>query len=333
VIISIAGCLVGLAASASVHSGCGFDALGTAAPDGSLPDATVETGAAVGDGGGDFDSDASQQEECTAPRSVCGTTCTDTTADPDNCGACGTKCEPGQTCESSKCEILCIGDTLRCSGACIDPKSDTAHCGSCTNACGLGKVCVEGSCTTDCGLLQRCTAPDGGLDASLVDYCADLTKDRNNCGMCGRKCAANETCSAGTCTALCVGGSRIGDELSSDMVGCAGRVTYGNRATLCPAGTTVCGAAQWVARRAGKKPTFNYWTEEYLLWTGQNQNCAAVTNGNGCNGTPMRVCAANTDPLGNRCNWTNCGLGGTSPNQYFGGCQDNPYAGTLCCKP
>jgi hypothetical protein len=46
----------------------------------------------------------------------------------------------------------------------------------------------------------------------------------------------------------------------------------------------------------------------------------------------MRVCTASgTDAEGNVCNWENCGYGSTSPNQYFGGCEGNTTAGTLCC--
>ena len=38
------------------------------------------------------------------------------------------------------------------------------------------------------------------------------------------------------------------------------------------------------------------------------------------------------DPLGNSCNWHNCGLGSAEPNLYFGGCDDGATAGVLCCQ-
>jgi hypothetical protein len=38
------------------------------------------------------------------------------------------------------------------------------------------------------------------------------------------------------------------------------------------------------------------------------------------------------DPLGNECNWHRCGLNASTPVQYFGGCEGNTTAGTLCCQ-
>jgi hypothetical protein len=53
----------------------------------------------------------------------------------------------------------------------------------------------------------------------------------------------------------------------------------------------------------------------------------------------MRVCAGHSggagleaqDAEGNLCNWTSCGYDDPAVNEYFGGCEGNPTAGTLCC--
>jgi len=45
----------------------------------------------------------------------------------------------------------------------------------------------------------------------------------------------------------------------------------------------------------------------------------------------VRVCSGSTDPEGNTCVWINCGYLTATPNQYFGGCINNPTAGALCC--
>jgi hypothetical protein len=54
----------------------------------------------------------------------------------------------------------------------------------------------------------------------------------------------------------------------------------------------------------------------------------------------MRVCTAtgsddyNGDGFNdNSCNWSQCGWeAGPPPNYYFGGCNGNNTAGTLCCR-
>lgn len=120
-----------------------------------------------------------------------------------------------------------------------------------------------------------------------------------------------------------------------NMVGCAGTVGWPQRDTLCAAGFSACSAEQWVSLRAGGEPTYNYWVDDELLWTGRESgDCAAVHGGGNWCGpdVPMRVCTDHYDPAGNVCNWIHCGLGTASPDQWFGGCQENPTAGTLCCR-
>jgi hypothetical protein len=329
-------CLAFAAAVISVPLACGLDVVGSAplAESTTTPDGT--DGGVLDDGsmgGGD-----ATQGGCTDGRTVCSGTCTDTTADPANCGGCGMACAVGQTCNAGTCDVLCVGDTIRCAGACVDPSSDPANCGKCGNACGAGlPVCVSKSCEADCKADQTRCSPDAGAgDGGALTYCATTMTDRNNCGACGKVCTVNQSCVAGTCKDLCQSPARVGDVFSPTMVGCVDKRTWNNRAQSCPAGTTVCTPAQWNARPAGSKPTFNYWTNDYLEYKGSSSNCVAVpqnTGGGSCYGDPMRVCGAKTDQAGNSCNWTNCGYGTVSPNQYFGGCQNNAYAGALCCSP
>ena len=120
------------------------------------------------------------------------------------------------------------------------------------------------------------------------------------------------------------------------IIGCSGTVSYANRNTLCGVGWRPCKAGEWVARSQAIAPTFNYWTDDPLKYAGNSsKSCEASlrANGSSCSPTssPMRVCAAETDPLGNRCNWVGCGLD-TTADQFFGGCNDNLTAGALCCR-
>jgi hypothetical protein len=317
----------------SLGGACGLRVVGSGSPDASLvTPSSSDAGVAAIEDAAAFDGDATQAVTCDAPRAMCDTGCTDTTADPANCGGCGKACSPGQTCNVGTCDVLCVGSTLRCHGACVDPSSDPANCGACDKACPSDRtLCVASACSKNCDLAmgQKECDPDGG-----IAYCATVATDPKNCGACGNVCAANQSCVASTCKDLCVSPARVGDVFSATMVGCVDRRTWADRAKTCPVGSKVCTAAQWNGRPAGTKPAFNYWTDDYLQWLGSGPGkCVAVTNGSGgaCYGYPMHVCAASTDPVGNTCNWTDCGYGSLLPDQYYGGCQGDFYAGTLCC--
>ncbi len=132
---------------------------------------------------------------------------------------------------------------------------------------------------------------------------------------------------------FCVGD--LGSEyFAADMTGCPGTVAWADRATLCTTGFTVCTGQQWVDRRAGSGPSYNYWVDEFLGYSGTDGACSVAFPGESTceGGTPMRVCGATTDLLGNVCNWTQCGWNGSTVNEYFGGCDENFTAGTLCCR-
>lgn len=128
-----------------------------------------------------------------------------------------------------------------------------------------------------------------------------------------------------------------------EMFGCAGSVTFANRALLCKAGYHVCSAEEYVSKNTygsfnAEPPKHHYWTNDNLRWggTGSGSCWASTSAGTVCGGgaTPMRVCApGGLDPEGNDCNWEGCGLGqGSTVDRYFGGCAGNTTAGTLCCK-
>jgi CubicO group peptidase (beta-lactamase class C family) len=133
----------------------------------------------------------------------------------------------------------------------------------------------------------------------------------------------------------------VADQLfANGMVGCGGAVTWDAAAKLCGAGYTVCTSAQWIANSGGFWPVDNYWTADYLGYSGSINACEATTSGGHSCGlsTPMRVCtpgapntSGSTDAYGNRCNWTGCGLN-TTNDQFFGGCMGNTTAAALCCK-
>lgn len=322
---------LGGAVAVALYAACGLTVPG-AGPGGA--DAGPE-GAPAGDTGSgaipNNDPDATPQTvECKG--TLCGAACSDTATDPANCGGCGKPCKPGDTCTASACGVLCLGETVACAGACVNTSNDPLHCGGCTTSCtdGGSPLCADGGCVPDCATVGLSLCPAAG---AAPPFCADLVNDPKNCGVCGKICGVNQVCKASACVDLCATNVKIGDIFAPDMTGCQGTLGYSNRATLCPAGTHVCSANEWVQRRNGKKPTYSYWTNDNLGWYGQDEYCAAGTGSgfNGCN-NPMRVCPSYNDPLNNRCNWRYCGLNSRSPNVYLGGCDDNRTSGTLCCK-
>jgi hypothetical protein len=159
-------------------------------------------------------------------------------------------------------------------------------------------------------------------------------------------CAGNTTAGTLCCPkAGCSGkGGFVDQAFKNGLVGCAGQVSYANRATLCAAGCTVATAAQWNLYNGGQEPSYHYWVNEALDWgpalNGGVGNCFATTSGSNCGlgAGPMHVCVdsttyGSTDPLGNTCNWSECGYTTVSPNQHYGGCSPTNTAGTLCFCP
>jgi hypothetical protein len=219
----------------------------------------------------------------------------------------------------------CGNDIVEPPEACDDNFTD--DCGSCNATCtgpGTGSVCGDG---------QVC--PE-------TEFCDDA--ETNACGPCNASCTASGNGQPCVTQAACADGSTE-QVFQNGMAGCAGKVTRAARATLCGAGSVVCTSARWVANRGSSAPSNHYWVEDALpYYSGSNGNCSAsATAGYGeCNaGTPMRVCTTNNwsnyynayrDPLGNFCNWGQCGLDDFT-NDYFGGCNSNNTAGALCCLP
>ncbi len=130
--------------------------------------------------------------------------------DPNNCGACGNKCAPGQFCRnymgSNQCvcgpgETAC-GDIVSEYGLfdCVDVMTDAKNCGGCGHACpsapNANAVCRSGICGLEC--------PPNRADCNgdWADGCeVDLLSNMRNCGACGQACDVDggQPCINGSC--------------------------------------------------------------------------------------------------------------------------------------
>jgi hypothetical protein len=224
------------------------------------------------------------------------------------------------------------------------------------NPCGDGPmmICAHGGSDTygnECNSWLGC-----GFDSTANQYLGGCNWNPNDPPSTGFAATAGTMCCLGASAPLASACS--GDAFAEQMFvpgvgGCAGSVPFDNAQALCAAGCTVCSAQQWQSKViptiGGNTPQYDYWVSNAPDWSGSgSQSCAALASGgNACGNnavpgdlgpSPMRVCVDHgtiwdaADPLGNTCNWDDCGLGDSSPNVFLGGCgPNNPTAGALCC--
>lgn len=122
----------------------------------------------------------------------CDAGCVDLNADPNNCGACGARCNAREYCNGAGvCE--CRPGLVKCGSNCVDVNADVSHCGSCGRPCSpsfwcLDKECLYGGTAGPCPGRRNC-------DLS----CVSPDNDPLNCGGCGVACAVDELCVGGGC--------------------------------------------------------------------------------------------------------------------------------------
>lgn len=129
---------------------------------------------------------------CPEGQIECAGVCLDPTTDPENCGDCGTVCDPGTACMGGACFSTCGPDEAYCAGNCVDMASDVNNCGDCGFTCEPGELCVDGACALECPMTHKVC---GGV-------CIDPASDENNCGDCANECVLCQRCETGACVAV-----------------------------------------------------------------------------------------------------------------------------------
>jgi hypothetical protein len=165
-----------------------------------------------GGGGVHFDGGA-----CSVGQVQCAGKCVYISSDPANCGACGSACAAGDTCQASKCVSpggnpgVCPPGQTNCNGTCTDTSVDIFNCGACGTACAADESCLAGQCNNGQGCVPGQTNCSGA--------CSDLNSDPNNCGACGTACGPGSTCQSGQCSSG-GGGGGSGTANCGDTVTC-----------------------------------------------------------------------------------------------------------------
>lgn len=195
---------------------------------------------------------------CQADQDCCDGVCKNTLVDTENCGDCGTICEPpgvsddvGEVCCNGECcgTFSSERDNRCCTEGgnptCADVMNDPNHCGECQNFCGPDQVCCDGECADWC-CFPACV--EGQLCCDGTGTCRDVLADEANCGACDFACAVdpalNIQCCNGVCKPLAISVENCG-ACENFCTGINPSCCNGN---CCPAENTCCFGTNCVNR-------------------------------------------------------------------------------------
>ncbi len=152
---------------------------------------------------------------CSAPESVCGIQCVDTSSDPNNCGGCGRSCvipNASSECNAGACAVGA------CSAGFFDANDDPSDgCESTTGGCTAG-----GTCATACGSEGSLVCEGGEATCATPEETCNLVDDD-----CDGACDQGLTsCRVGVHRARAGGGHLYTRDLAEAMGGVLERENY-----------------------------------------------------------------------------------------------------------
>ncbi|MFA5625837.1 MAG: hypothetical protein WC966_12445, partial [Bradymonadales bacterium] len=120
--------------------------------------------------------------------------CVDVNVDILHCGECHSPCPMGSRCEKGECKQNCADGYILCGDGderrCVDPLTDLEFCGAQNECVGndVGVECAEGMLCSGGVCAATCAKPYVQCSREGRTYCADFSRDLENCGSCGNVC-------------------------------------------------------------------------------------------------------------------------------------------------
>ncbi len=223
-----------------------------------------------------------------------------TNANVSNCGGCGVVCpvraNANQSCAAGACGFSCSAGFDNCNanpadGCEVNLSNSVASCGRCGNVCAVANGtpgCANSACT-----VASCNAGFGNCDANVANGCeANTQTDVANCGGCGVRCLAGQSCQAGVCRVIAGGGySPVGPQVNVPLATVTGggwtecyRDLFSNGATTLATIQARCsGAEVMVACRTTGSATLQLLAQapraDVFFNTGDGNNIVRNSNG------------------------------------------------------